>query len=144
MSQIFVLFFDLWHNYMTQILMQNMTVRSWLVMTNNFEHKGKNNFQIKKTNRWMGKNSKTLFCKFIARGWKWNVHESVSNDIQINFFNNHHYWNYLYLWRDLTMTNVWQYANKWKYIAIWMRFQDKHIKSAVPQTLYYPLASFSL
>lgn len=46
--------------------------------------------------------------------------------------------------RDLTITNVWQYANKWKYIAIWMRFQDKHIKSAVPQTLYYPLASFSL
>lgn len=86
---------------MTQILMQNMTVRSWLVMTNNFEHKGKNNFQIKKTNRWMGKNSKTLFCKFIARGWKWNVHESVSNDIQINFFNNHHYWNYLYLWEIL-------------------------------------------
>lgn len=81
--------------------MQNMTVRSWLVMTNNFEHKGKNNFQIKKTNQWMGKNSKTLFCKFIARGWKWNVHESVSNDIQINFFNNHHYWNYLYLWEIL-------------------------------------------
>lgn len=36
---------------MAQILMQNMTVRSWLVMTNNFEHKGKNNFQIKKTNQ---------------------------------------------------------------------------------------------
>lgn len=48
-----------------------------------------------------GQEFKTLFCKFIARGWKWNVHESVSNDIQINFFNNHHYRNYLYLWEIL-------------------------------------------
>lgn len=51
-----------------------------------------------------GQEFKTLFCKFIARGWKWNVHESVSNDIQINFFNNHHYRNYLYLWEIL----LWQ------------------------------------
>lgn len=38
---------------MTQILMQNMTVRSWLVMTNNFEHKGKTTFKSRKlTDEW--------------------------------------------------------------------------------------------
>lgn len=38
---------------MAQILMQNMTVRSWLVMTNNFEHKGKTTFKSRKlTDEW--------------------------------------------------------------------------------------------
>lgn len=33
--------------------MQNMTVRSWLVMTNNFEHKGKTTFKSRKlTDEW--------------------------------------------------------------------------------------------
>lgn len=103
MSQMFILFFDLWHKWPRSSL-QNIAVRCWLVMTDNFEHKGKTTFKSRKlTNEWA--RIQDPLCKFIARGWKWNVHESMSNDNSDKLLQQPSLLKLSVPVRDLTMTN---------------------------------------